>query len=111
ASDLALSSGCGSGATSCTLAITTAPGVSGSAMITITVKDAYGQSMNGPATLQVDPGASSSGDNGSTSVASTGGGGAIRWWELAWIALLAGHRLLLRRRHYAGRRVLRTLAP
>jgi len=100
--NLAVSPGCGSSTHACTLGITVAPGASGSSTITITVMDAYGQSMSGPAALQVDPGvggaSSSSGSAGSGSGGSSGGGGTLDWWELAWITSLAGHRLWLRRR-------------
>jgi hypothetical protein len=107
--DLAVSPRCGSGASACTLAITAAPGASGSSTITITVTDEYGQSMSGPVALTVDPGASSaasssSGSSGSASGStSAGGGGALGGWELLWIALLAGRRIVLRgARHRRG---------
>jgi len=98
ASGMLVSAGCGSSINSCTLAITTAPGISGSAMITIKVMDAYGQSMSGPVALQVDPGAASSTATG----ASSGGGGAFDWWELVWIAWLAGGRVLRRTQRRIG---------
>jgi hypothetical protein len=96
-SDLSVSNGCGSGTSACTLALAAAQGASGSATITITVRDEYGQSMGAPVALTVDPGATSAASAGSGSGASgstSGGGGALGLWELAWLALLAGRRLL-----------------
>ncbi len=101
---LAVSPGCGTSTRACTLGIAVVPGASGSSTITITVTDAYGQSMSAPAALQVDPGAggaaSSSGGAGAGGGggSSGGGGGGMGWWELAGIAALTGHRLWLRRR-------------
>jgi hypothetical protein len=105
ASGLVVSAGCGSGVNTCMLTITTSPGTSGSATITITVTDTYGQSMSGPVALKVDPGAdASAGSSASPSASSGGGGGAFRWWELAWIAGLAGARV--RRRTERENRII-----
>jgi hypothetical protein len=98
ASGLVVSAGCGSTAKACTLALTSAAGVSGSGTITLTVLDEYGQSMTGTAALQVDPGASSSAGGGGSADAGHGGGGAFRWWELACLASLAGRALRRRAR-------------
>jgi hypothetical protein len=98
--NLLISPGCGSGAMTCMLSITAAQGASGSATITITVTDEYGQSSSGPAALQVDPGANSAAGSGSASGGSSAGGGVLGGWELAGLALLAWRRMLIR----AGRR-------
>jgi hypothetical protein len=96
ASGLVLSAGCGRTVDACTLSLTTAAGVAGAASVSIRVQDAYGQSMNAAAMLQVDPGADSGSVSGSADATGHNGGGGSCGWELAWLALLAGGRMVSR---------------
>jgi hypothetical protein len=98
AAALFVSPGCGSTVNTCTLALTPASGFSGSGTITLTVLDEYGQSMTGTATLQVDPGTSSSAGSSASADAGHGGGGAFGWWELAGLASLCGRAVRRRAR-------------
>jgi hypothetical protein len=84
ASSATLSAGCGASSLNCTLSLKPAPGESGTATITVSARDPYGQSAQSTISLSVAAAAKTSG---------SGGGGA---WDCA-SALLLG--LLILRRH------------
>jgi hypothetical protein len=78
-SSISLSSGCGTTTDSCTATPILAAGQTGSATITISARDPYGQSGAGTATLQVNappPPPSPSGGSGGS------GGGVLDLWVL-----------------------------
>ena len=88
---LSVSSGCNANGAQCTLSMTPAAGQTGTATVTVTAKDTYGQQGVGSFTLTVN----------SLPPSSSGGGGALGLWSLLGL-LLALLLPIIRRRFRPG---------
>jgi hypothetical protein len=88
-----ISSGCGSSSHSCTATLGMAAGQTGTAMITLTIKDPYGQSSTATASIQVNAPSGNSGGGG--------GGGIVDFRLLSGLAILLLLRLMLVRLNLA----------
>ena len=88
---LSVSSGCNASGAPCTLSMTPAAGQTGTATVTVTAKDTYGQQGVGSFTLTVN----------SLPPSSSGGGGALGLWSLLGL-LLALLLPIIRRRFRPG---------